>query len=59
MDDQRERVDRLAADEHVDAHELARLEAGEVVVERRVAARARLQLVVVVEDDLAERQVVR
>ena len=56
--DQRERVDRLAADEDVDAGEVAGLEAGDVVVEARVAARARLQLVVVVEDDLAERQLV-
>ena len=31
--DQRERVDRLARDQHVDAHELARAEAGQVVVE--------------------------
>ena len=59
VDDQRQRVDRLAADEHVDADEVPGLEAGEVVVERRVAARARLELVVVVEDDLRERQLVR
>ena len=59
MDDQRQRIDHLAADEHVDANEVAGLEAGEVVVERGVAARARLQLVVEVEHDLAERQVVR
>ena len=39
--------------------EIARPEAGEVVVEARVAARARLQLVVEVEDDLAERQLVQ
>ena len=32
---------------------------GEVVVEGRVAARARLELVVVVEDDLRERELVR
>ena len=59
MDDQRKRVDRLAADEHVDAHELAGPEADHVVVEARVAAGARLQLVVVVEHDLGERQLVR
>ena len=59
MDDQRQRVDRLAADEDVDAREVAGLEAGDVVVEARVATRARLQLVVVVEDDLGERQLVR
>ncbi len=58
MDDQRERVDLLAADEDVDAREVARLEPREVVVEARVAARPRLQLVVEVEDDLAERELV-
>ena len=58
VDDQRERVDRLAGDEDVDAHEVSRLEAGHVVVEARVAAGARLQLVVEVEHDLAERQLV-
>ena len=58
MDDQRERVHLLAADEDVDAREIARPEAGEVVVEARVPARARLQLVVEVEHDLAERQLV-
>src|SRR6266446_9202923 len=46
MNDQRQRVDYLPADEHVDANEVARLEAGEVVVERGVTARARLQLVI-------------
>ena len=43
----------------VHAHELARPEADHVVVEARVALRPRLELVVVVVDDLAERQVVR
>src|SRR5579884_3896797 len=57
--DQRQRVDRLAGDEHVDANELPRLEPREVVVEARVAARPRLQLVVVVEHDLRERELVR
>jgi hypothetical protein len=58
MDDQGERVDLLAADEDVDARQIARLETCEVVVEARVPARARLQLVVEVEDDLAERKLV-
>ena len=58
MDDQGERVDLLAADEDVDAAQIARLEPGEVIVEARVATRARLQLVVEVEDDLAERKLV-
>ena len=46
------------ADEDVDAREVALAKAGEVVVEARVAPRARLQLVVEVEHDLAERQLV-
>src|SRR5207249_6959051 len=56
VDDERERVDGLSADEDVDADEAPLAEAGEVVVEARVAARARFQLVVEVENDLAERQ---
>src|SRR4051812_46352353 len=43
VDDQRERVDRLLRDQHVDADELARKEPGKVVVEARVPARARLE----------------
>src|SRR5262249_42239922 len=58
-EDERQRIDRFAPDQDVDADERALLVAREVVVEARVAARARLQLVVVVEDDLGERQVVR
>src|SRR5581483_8707935 len=58
VDDQREGVDGLAADEDIDADEVAGPEAGDVVVEARVATRARLQLVVVVEDDLRERELV-
>ena len=59
MDDQRERVDWLAGDQHVDAREIPFAEADHVVVEARVSTRARLQLVVVVKDDLRERQLVR
>ncbi len=58
MQDERQRVHRLAADEHVEANELALAKACEVVVEARVAARPRLQLVVEVEDDLRERKLV-
>src|SRR5262249_8164655 len=50
VDDEGERVDGLIADEDIDADERARLETGEVVVEGRIAPRARLELVVVVED---------
>src|SRR4029077_5984287 len=42
VNDQRERVDRLAADEDVHTHELPWAEPDDVVVEARVAACARL-----------------
>ena len=58
MGDQREGVDLLAADEHVHARQLAVAEAREVVVEARVATRPGLQLVVEVDDDLAQWQLV-
>ena len=57
VDDQAERVDRLAGEEDVDPDELARLEAEHVVVEAGIALRPALQLVVVVVDDLREREV--
>src|SRR6476659_7656217 len=40
VNDEGQCIDGLAANEHVDANELPRLEAGEVVVEGRVAAGA-------------------
>ena len=58
MDDHRERVDRVAGEQHVELHQRALAVADDLVVERGVAARARLQLVVEVEDDLGQRQVV-
>ena len=54
----RERVDRLAGDQHVELDEVAVPVAGEVVVERGVAARDGLQPVVEIEHDLVERQLV-
>src|SRR5262249_45187117 len=59
MDDQRKRVDWVAADEDVDAHERARAETDVVVVEARVPASTRLERVVEVEHDLGERKLVR
>src|SRR5438552_10343854 len=50
--DDRKRVDERASHENVKAHELRRAVLRELVVERRVAARARLQLVVEIDDDL-------
>ena len=58
MDDDRQRVDRLGVDEDVELHQRRFPVAGDVVIERRVAARDRLQLVVEVEHDFVERQLV-
>src|SRR5919106_1692424 len=58
VDDERERVDLLPADEDVDAAQVARAEACDLVVEARIASRARLQLVVEIEHDLAEGKLV-
>jgi hypothetical protein len=51
-----ERVDLLAVDEDVDLDEVARAQVEQVVVERAVALRQRLQAVVEVEEHLGERQ---
>src|SRR5207249_9774895 len=58
VDDGRERVDGLAVQEDVELDERRLAEARHLVVERRVAARAALQLVVEVEDDLGQGEVV-
>src|SRR3954463_12860310 len=54
MRDDAERVDRFSGHQDVDLHQLAFPEADHLVIHRRVAFGARLQLVVVVVDDLAE-----
>src|SRR6266571_2824156 len=56
MDDHRERVHRLAVEQHVELDEVGRAVLEELVVERRIATRDGLQLVVEVEDDLGERE---
>src|SRR5213592_2897097 len=56
MDDDRERVHRLAVEQHVELDELGRAVLEELVVERCIATGDRLQLVVEVEDDLGERE---
>ena len=56
VDDHRQRVDRLARDEHVDPDEVRRPVADLLVVHRGIARGARLELVVVVDDQLRERQ---
>ena len=58
VDDHREGVDRVAGQQHVELDEVGGLRAVELVVERGVAARARLELVEEVEHDFGERQVV-
>ncbi len=58
VDDHRQRVDLVAGEQDVELHEVALAHPDQLVVERGVAARARLQLVEEVEHDLGERQVV-
>src|SRR2546429_437423 len=56
MNDHAEGVDRLAVEQHVELDELAAPVREEFVVEGRVAARDRFQLVVKVENDFGERK---
>src|SRR5213079_2617269 len=56
MDDDRERVHRVAVEQHVELDEVGRAVLEELIVERRIATGDRLQLVVEVEDDLGERE---
>ena len=58
MDDERQRVDHLAVEHDVELDEVALLVAHQLVVERRVAARAGLQRVKEIVNDLVERQLV-
>ncbi|SKU54716.1 Uncharacterised protein [Mycobacteroides abscessus subsp. abscessus] len=55
MDDGAERVDRLSLQQDVDLDQIGLLLAGLLVIQAGVAARARLQRVKEVEDDLAQR----
>ena len=56
--DQGERVHRLAADQHVELHQIGFAIARQVVIERSVAARNAFQPVVEIEDDFVERHFV-
>jgi hypothetical protein len=58
MDDHRKRVHRLARDQHVQPHHRRDAISGQMVIERRVAARRALQPVVEIEHDLVQRQLV-
>jgi len=57
MHDDGERVDRVAVEQDVELHQIRRPEVRELVVERRVTLRDRLEPVVEVDDDLGEREV--
>jgi hypothetical protein len=56
VDDERERVDRLAVDQDVQLDQVRRPVADLLVVHRGVALGAALELVVVVDDELGERE---
>src|SRR5713101_3084674 len=56
--DQRQGVDRVAGDQHVELDQLALAEPDHLVVHRGVALRAGLQLVVEVVNDLAQRNLI-
>ena len=58
VDDDRERVDRLAVDEDVHQHEVALAVVVDLVVEAGIAAADRFQPVVEIEDDLVQRQAI-
>src|SRR5690606_41701901 len=57
MDDHTEGIDRIAVDHHVEPDQVIRPVLEELPVERCIAARTALQLVVEVEHDLGKRQV--
>src|SRR5690348_3097878 len=57
VDDDAERVHRIAVEQDVELHEVGGPEVGELVVERGVAPGDRLQLVVEVDHDLRQREV--
>ncbi|MNR23991.1 hypothetical protein D3C85_1410450 [compost metagenome] len=58
MDDQRQGIDPLAVDQHVQAHQVGGLETVETVVQRGIAAAGRLQAVEEVEHHLVHRQII-
>ena len=53
----RQRIDRLAVEQNVELRELAGLISRLVVVERRIAARYALELVVKIEHDFGQRHI--
>ena len=58
MADEGERVDGLAADEHIELDEIGSPIAGEMVIERSVAARNAFEAIVEIENDFIQRHLV-
>src|SRR5215831_4443970 len=58
MQNQRESIDRLAGHQDIELHQIAFAEIDKFVIERRIAARNRLQTIIEVEHDLIQRQLV-
>src|SRR6266566_4318889 len=56
VDDDRERIHGFAVEQHVELDEVRRPVLQELVIQRGIAARDRLQLVVEIEDDFGERE---
>ena len=56
---QRQRIDTFVVDKDINTHHVRRLEAFEVIVQRRVAARGRLQTVKEIEYDFRHRNLIR
>src|ERR1700691_39202 len=58
MTDDRQRIDGLAANQHVELHQIGFAITGKVVIKRSVAARHAFQPVVEIEDDFVQRHLV-
>ncbi len=58
MGDDRQGIDRLAIDEHIELDQIGGTRLGKGVVERRVPLGAALELVVELNDQLTERNIV-
>src|SRR5690606_949336 len=58
MHDKRERINTVAVDQHIQTDQIGRLEADEVIVQRRIAATGGFELVEEVEHHLVHRQFV-
>src|SRR5215213_1072729 len=59
MQNQRQRINRLACHEHVELHEITFPITREVVVQRRITTRHGFQSIVKIQHDLVQRQLIR